>query len=210
MAKKNQTKNTIVPTVIEKKGGKERYFDIFSRLLEERIVFIGQQIDFNLANVVVAQILFLEHQNPKRDINIYINSVGGAVPAGFAIYDAMQYVKPDVSTIGMGLAGSMGAFLLAGGTKGKRFLLPNAKVMIHQPMGGSEGQAADVEIAAKELVKSREQLVEYFVQFTGQKKDKISNDIDRDFWMNAEEAVDYGVADKIMDYKKKAWKPVLK
>lgn len=200
----------IVPTVIEKKGGKERYFDIFSRLLEERIVFIGQQIDFNLANLIVAQILFLEHKNPNRDIYVYINSVGGIIPAGFAIYDAMHYVKPDVATVGMGLAGSMGAFLLAGGTKGKRFVLPNTKVMIHQPLGGSEGQATDVEIAAKELVKSKDQLVDYFVQFTRQTKSKISADIDRDYWMNAKEAVKYGLADEVMKYKKKSWKPVLK
>ena len=203
-------KDIIIPTVIEKVAGSERYFDIYSRLLEERIIFIGQEIDFHLANIVVAQILFLEHKNPNRDINIYINSVGGLISAGFAIYDAMQYVKPDITTIGIGLAGSMGAFLLAGGTKGKRYALPNTRVMIHQPIGGSEGQATDVEIAAKELVMRKEQLTEYFAQFTGQAKTKVEADIDRNYWMSSKEAEKYGLVDEVMKYKKKSWKPILK
>lgn len=204
----SRSKNLLIPTVIERTPGGERYFDIYSRLLEERIIFIGDQIDFHLANLVVAQILFLEHKNPKRDISIYINSVGGIIDAGFAIYDAMCHVSPDIVTIGVGLAGSMGAFLLSGGSKGKRYILPNTRVMIHQPMGGAKGQATDVEIVARELVKDKEKLVGYLSEFTGQPKSKVSEDVERDHWLNAREAVKYGLVDKIMDYKKKTWKPV--
>lgn len=208
MKRNFHSRNILIPTVIEKTPGGERYFDIYSRLLEERIIFIGEQIDFHLANLVVAQILYLEHKNPKRDINIYINSVGGIVDAGFAIYDAMCYVAPDIVTIGVGLAGSMGAFLLAGGTKGKRYILPNARVMIHQPMGGAKGQATDVEIVARELVKDKQKLVEYLVQFTGKQKAHVSKDVERDYWMNAKEAQKYGLVDNVMSYKKKTWKPI--
>lgn len=198
----------LIPTVIERTPGGERYFDIYSRLLEERIIFIGDQIDFHLANLVVAQILYLDHKNPKRDINIYIDSVGGIIDAGFAIYDAMCYVSSDISTIGVGLAGSMGAFLLAGGTKGKRYVLPNTRVMIHQPMGGAKGQATDVEIVARELVKDKKKLVDYLVQFTKQPKATIEKDVERDHWFNAKESLKYGLVDHIMGYKKKTWKPV--
>ena len=200
--------NLLIPTVIERTPGGERYFDIYSRLLEERIIFIGDQIDFHMANLIVAQILFLEHKNPKRDISIYINSVGGIIDAGFAIYDAMCHVSPDIVTIGVGLAGSMGAFLLSGGTKGKRYVLPNTRIMIHQPMGGAKGQASDIEIVARELVKDKDKLVEYLVQFTGQPKSKVEADVERDHWLNAKEAVKYGLVDKVMSYKKKTWKPV--
>jgi ATP-dependent Clp protease protease subunit len=203
------SKNLLIPTVIEKSPGGERYFDIYSRLLEERIIFIGEEIDFHLANLVVAQILFLEHKNPKRDISIYIDSVGGIIDAGFAIYDAMCYVKPDIVTIGVGLAGSMAAFLLAGGTKGKRLILPNARVLIHQPLGGSKGQATDVEIAARELVKERKRLAQYLVQFTGQPEKKVLADIDRDYWMSAKEALKYGIVDQTMKYQKATWRPVV-
>jgi len=206
--KRKQNTNLLIPTVIERTPGGERYFDIYSRLLEERILFIGDAIDFHMANLVVAQILYLEHKNPKRDISIYVNSVGGIIDAGFAIYDAMCHVSPDIVTIGVGLAGSMGAFLLAGGTKGKRYVLPNTRVMIHQPMGGAKGQASDVEIAAQELIKDKVKLVSYLVEFTSQAKSKIEADVERDHWLNAKEAVKYGLVDKVMDYKKKTWKPV--
>ena len=187
-----------IPMVVEQVGRGERAYDIYSRLLKERIVFIGGPIEDNLASIVIAQLLFLEAEDPDKDINIYINSPGGAITSGLAIYDTMIYVKPDCATMCMGQAASMGAILLAAGAKSKRFILPHSRVMIHQPMGGVQGQATDIEIQTKEILELRKQLNKILSVATGQKLSKIEKDTDRNFFMGAEEAVKYGLVDKIM------------
>ena len=187
-----------IPMVVEQVGRGERAYDIYSRLLKERIVFIVGPIEDNLASIVIAQLLFLEAEDPDKDINIYINSPGGAITSGLAIYDTMIYVKPDCATMCMGQAASMGAILLAAGAKSKRFILPHSRVMIHQPMGGVQGQATDIEIQTKEILELRKQLNKILSVATGQKLSKIEKDTDRNFFMGAEEAVKYGLVDKIM------------
>ncbi|MFW5781769.1 MAG: ATP-dependent Clp endopeptidase proteolytic subunit ClpP [Candidatus Muiribacteriaceae bacterium] len=187
----------LVPIVVEQTARGERSYDIYSRLLKDRIIFIGQEIEDNMANLIIAQLLFLESQDADRDIFMYINSPGGVITAGLAIYDTMKHIKPPVSTICVGQAASMGAVLLAGGEKGKRFALPHSRVMIHQPLGGAQGQASDIEIRAKEILKFRKLLNEMLVDFTGQSFKKIEKDTDRDFFMSAEEAKDYGLIDKV-------------
>jgi ATP-dependent Clp protease protease subunit len=191
----------LIPTVIEKTSQGERAYDIYSRLLKERIIFLGSGIDDNVANLVISQLLFLESEDKNADIKLYINSPGGSVTAGLAIYDTMELIKPDVSTICVGMAASMGAFLLACGQKNKRFALPNSRVMIHQPSGGFQGTASDIEITAKEIIKIREKLNSILAEKTGQKVDKIASDSDRDFWMSAKEASDYGIVDKVITKK---------
>jgi ATP-dependent Clp protease protease subunit len=191
----------LIPTVIEKSQFGERAYDIYSRLLNDRIVFLGGPIDENVANLIVAQLLFLESQDPKKDIYLYINSPGGMITAGLAIIDTMNHVKPNVSTICVGMAASMGAVILSAGEKGKRFVLPNAEVMIHQPLGGVEGQASDIEISARRIIKNREVLNKMLAKNTGQPLTKIEKDVDRDFFMNADESVKYGIVDKIMKSK---------
>jgi ATP-dependent Clp protease protease subunit len=187
----------MVPIVIEQSGRGERAYDIYSRLLRDRVVFIVGPVTEQTANLVVAQLLFLESENPDKDISLYINSPGGSVSAGFAIFDTMQFVKPDVSSICIGVAASMGAFLLAAGAKGKRYSLPNSRIMIHQPMGGVQGQAADIEIHAKEILYLRERLNKILAERTGQQVEKIAKDTDRDNFMSADDAVKYGLIDKI-------------
>ncbi len=187
-----------VPTVIESSSRGERSFDIFSRLLRERIIFLGSEIDDDVANSVVAQLLLLDSENPEKDIMLYINSPGGVITAGLAIYDTMQLIKADVSTICLGDAASMGAFLLSGGTKGKRLALPNARIMIHQPLGGAKGQATDIEIEAKEILRMKTMLNELMAQHTGQKVEKIKKDTERDNFMTAQEALEYGLIDRII------------
>ena len=189
----------VVPYVIEQTSRGERSYDIYSRLLKDRIIFIGEQIDEHIASLVVAQLLFLEAEDPEKDICIYINSPGGSVTAGMAIYDTMQYIKPDVSTICVGMAASMGAFLLSSGTKGKRYALPNAEIMIHQPLGGVNGQAEDIKIHAEWILKTREKLNRILASNTGQPLDKIEHDTDRDNFMGAEEACQYGLVDKVIE-----------
>jgi ATP-dependent Clp protease, protease subunit len=191
-----------MPIVVEQTHRGERSYDIYSRLLKDRIVFLGTPVDDDVANVIIAQFLFLESEDPDKDISLYINSPGGSVSSGLAIYDTMQYVKPQVSTICLGLAASMGAFLLAGGTKGKRFALPNARVMIHQPSGGAGGQATDIEIQAKEIVKTKKRLNELLAGNTGQPFEKIEADADRDYWMSGIEAKTYGLIDEVIVSKK--------
>lgn len=188
----------LIPYVVEQTSRGERSYDIFSRLLKDRIIFIGEQIDEHLASLVVAQLLFLEAEDPEKDICIYINSPGGSVTAGMAIYDTMQYIKPDVSTICIGMAASMGAFLLSSGTKGKRFALPNAEIMIHQPLGGVNGQAEDIKIHAEWILKTREKLNRILAANTGQPLERIDKDTDRDNFMGAEEAATYGLIDKVI------------
>lgn len=188
----------LVPYVIEQTSRGERSYDIYSRLLKDRIIFIGEQIDEHIASLVVAQLLFLEAEDPEKDICIYINSPGGSVTAGMAIYDTMQYIKPDVSTICVGMAASMGAFLLSSGTKGKRYALPNAEIMIHQPLGGVNGQAEDIKIHAEWILKTREKLNRILAENTGQTLDKIEHDTDRDNFMGADEACQYGLIDKVI------------
>lgn len=188
----------LIPTVIEKSTHGERAYDIYSRLLKERIIFLGDAISDTVANTVIAQMLFLESEDPKKDIKLYVNSPGGSVTAGMAIYDTMQYVKPDVSTICVGVAASMGAVLLSAGAKGKRFALPNSEVMLHQVMGGAEGQASDIKIRAEHILKIRDRLNQILVKHTGQPLKKIEKDTDRDFFMSPEEAVKYGLVDKII------------
>lgn len=188
----------LVPYVIEQTGRGERSYDIYSRLLKDRIIFIGEQIDEHIASLVVAQLLFLEAEDPEKDICIYINSPGGSVTAGMAIYDTMQYIKPDISTICVGMAASMGAFLLSSGTKGKRYALPNAEIMIHQPLGGVNGQAEDIKIHAEWILKTREKLNRILAQNTGQPLEKIEHDTDRDNFMGADEACQYGLIDKVI------------
>jgi ATP-dependent Clp protease protease subunit len=187
----------LVPIVVEQTNRGERAYDIYSRLLKDRIIFIGGPITDDLANLVIAQLLFLESEDPEKDISIYINSPGGLVYSGLALYDTIQYVKPKVATICMGVAASMAALLLAAGTKGKRYALPNSRVMIHQPLGGAEGQAADIEIQAREIINLREITNNLLAKHTGQPLEKISRDVDRNFWMNAEEAKKYGLIDEI-------------
>ncbi|MDH4114659.1 MAG: ATP-dependent Clp endopeptidase proteolytic subunit ClpP [Burkholderiaceae bacterium] len=187
----------MVPIVIEQSGRGERAYDIYSRLLRDRVVFIVGPINEQTANLVVAQLLFLESENPDKDISLYINSPGGSVSAGLAIYDTMQFIKPDISTICIGMAASMGAFLLAAGAKGKRYSLPNSRIMIHQPLGGVQGQAADIEIHAKEILYLRERLNRILAERTGQSVEKIAKDTDRDNFMSGEDAVSYGLVDKI-------------
>ena len=188
----------LVPMVIEKTSLGERAYDIYSRLLKERIVFLGGPIDSDVANLVIAQLLFLASEDAKKDISFYINSPGGMVSAGLAILDTMNHIQPEVSTVCVGMAASMGAVLLSGGQKGKRFALPNAEIMIHQPSGGAEGMAADIEITAKQILKLRQRLNEILAKSTGQKLSKIEQDVDRDFFMDAEESVKYGIIDKIL------------
>jgi ATP-dependent Clp protease protease subunit len=195
--KKNEI-DQVVPIVIENTGRYERAYDIYSRLLKDRIIFLGSAIDDYVSNLIVAQLLFLEAEDPDKDIQIYINSPGGSVSAGLAIYDTMQYVKCDVATICIGQAASMGAVLLAGGTKGKRFSLPNSRIMIHQPLGGAEGPAKDVEILAKELLRIKSKINEILSFHTGQPIEKIEKDTDRDFFMTADEALKYGIIDKVI------------
>ncbi|RKX95682.1 MAG: ATP-dependent Clp endopeptidase proteolytic subunit ClpP [Spirochaetes bacterium] len=188
----------LVPMVVEQSNRGERAYDIYSRLLKDRIIFIDSEINDITANLVIAQLLFLEGEDPDRDIFLYINSPGGLITAGLAIYDTMQYVRPDVSTICIGQAASMAAVLLAAGTKGKRYALPNARIMIHQPLGGAQGQATDIEIAAKEIVRNREIIENILVKHTGQPMERIHRDADRDFYMSAPEAVDYGLIDDVL------------
>jgi ATP-dependent Clp protease protease subunit len=188
----------LIPMVVEHTSRGERSYDIYSRLLKERIIFLGTPIDDNVANLVIAQLLFLESEDASKDINIYINSPGGVVTAGFAIYDTMQYIKPDVSTICVGQAASMGAFLLAAGAKGKRFALPNARVMIHQPLGGFQGQATDIAIHAKEILKMKSHLNELLAHHTGQALQRIEQDTERDYFLSADESKEYGLVDKVM------------
>lgn len=188
----------LIPTVIETTNRGERAYDIYSRLLKDRIIMLGSQIDDNVANSIVSQLLFLQAQDPEKDIYLYINSPGGSVTAGMAIYDTMQHIKPDVQTICIGMAASMGSFLLAAGAKGKRFALPNAEVMIHQPLGGAQGQATEIEIAARHILKTREKLNRILAERTGQPIEKIDKDTDRDNFLSADEAKEYGLIDEVM------------
>ncbi|OGM01069.1 ATP-dependent Clp endopeptidase, proteolytic subunit ClpP [Candidatus Uhrbacteria bacterium RIFOXYC2_FULL_47_19] len=188
----------LIPTVIEKTTHGERAYDIYSRLLKDRIIFLGDGIDDHVANIIIAQLLFLESQDKTKDIKLYVNSPGGSVTAGLAIYDTMQYIKPDVATICVGMAASMGAVLLTAGAKGKRFALPNAEVMIHQVMGGAEGQATDIKIRAERILKMKDSLNSLLAKHCGQKFEKVEKDADRDYFMSAEEAVKYGLIDKII------------
>ena len=188
-----------IPFVIEQTGRGERSYDIYSRLLKDRIVFLGDEINDDVANAVVAQLLFLESESPERDISIYINSPGGSVSAGLAIYDTMQFVKCDVSTIVVGMAASMAAVLVSAGSAGKRIALPNSRIMIHQPLGGAQGQASDIEIQAREIIKTKETLNNILVKHTGQSMRKVKGDTDRDFYMTAQEALAYGIVDKVID-----------
>lgn len=188
----------LIPYVVEQTGAGERSYDIYSRLLKDRIIFIGEAIDEHLASLVVAQLLYLEAEDPDKDINIYINSPGGSISAGMAIYDTMKYIKPQVSTICVGMAASMGAFLLAAGEKGKRYALPNAEIMIHQPLGGVQGQAEDIKIHAEWIMRTKEKLNKILSENTGQSLKTVSKDTDRDYFMSAEEAKKYGIVDKVI------------
>ncbi len=194
----------LIPMVIEQTGRGERAYDIYSRLLKDNIIFIGTPIDDNVANLVIAQLLFLEAENPDKDVSIYINSPGGSVSAGLAIYDTMQFIKPDVSTICIGQAASMGAILLAGGAAGKRFALPNSRILIHQPMGGMQGQASDIEIHAREIARIKDLLNRILADHTGQPIERIETDTDRDFIMSAEEAIQYGIIDRVISKKEES------
>jgi ATP-dependent Clp protease, protease subunit len=189
----------MIPIVIEQSGRGERAFDIYSRLLRERIVFLGQPIDSNEANLIVAQLLFLDAEDPEKDIYMYINSPGGSVTAGMGIFDTMKHIRSDVCTVCTGLAASMGAFLLSAGTKGKRTSLPHSRIMIHQPLGGAQGQATDIEIQAREILYHKQRLNEYLAEHTGQPLEKIAEDTERDFFMSPEEAKDYGLIDQVVD-----------
>jgi ATP-dependent Clp protease protease subunit len=188
----------LIPIVIEQSSRGERAYDIYSRLLKDRIIFMGEQVHDSMANTVIAQMLFLESEDPDKDINLYINSPGGSVTAGLAIYDTMEYIRPDIATICMGQATSMGALLLAAGAKGKRYALPHARVMIHQPLGGAQGQATDIDIQAKEIMKIKELIHKILVKHTGQTLEKIRHDTERDYFMDAEEAMRYGIVDRII------------
>ena len=194
---------SLVPYVIEQTSRGERSYDIYSRLLKDRIIFLGEEVNDASASIVVAQLLFLEAEDPDKDIHLYINSPGGSVTAGMAIYDTMQYIKCDVSTICIGMAASIGAFLLAGGAKGKRLALPNAEIMIHQPSGGSQGQATEIEIAAKHILKTKEKLNKILAENTGKDLEQVTADTERDNWLSAEEAVAYGLIDKIVTNREK-------
>lgn len=197
-----KSQSILIPTVIENTNRGERAYDIYSRLLKERIILIHTPI-LDLAGVVIAMLLFLEKEDPEKEIYLYINSPGGSVSEGLAIFDVMNYVSCPIVTIGMGLCASMGAFLLAGGTKGKRYLLPNTRVMIHQPLGGVEGQATDIAIEAQEILRIKELLIDYLALFTEQERSKIAHDIERDYWMNSHEAVEYGLADQVIEEPRK-------
>jgi ATP-dependent Clp protease protease subunit len=192
----------LIPTVIEKTQAGERAYDIYSRLLKDRIIFLAGVVDDHLANTIVAQMLFLASKDPKKDIQLYINSPGGSVTAGLAIYDTMQYIKPDVSTVSIGMSASMGAMLLAAGAKGKRYALPNAEILLHQVMGGARGQASEIEITAKQILKIKESMNKILSKHTGQPLAKIAKDTDRDFYLTAEEAKEYGVVDEVIVSKK--------
>jgi ATP-dependent Clp protease protease subunit len=189
----------LVPMVVEQSGRGERAYDIYSRLLKERVVFLVGEVNDQTANLVVAQLLFLESENPDKDISFYINSPGGSVSAGMSIFDTMQFIKPDVSTMCLGFAASMGAFLLAAGAKGKRFSLPNSKIMIHQVLGGARGQATDIEIHARDILRTKEQMNRILAERTGQPYDKVVRDTERDYFMTAQEALDYGIVDQVVD-----------
>jgi ATP-dependent Clp protease protease subunit len=204
--RRGDTMSYLVPMVVEQTNRGERSYDIYSRLLKDRIIFLGTAIDDNVANLVIAQLLFLEAEDPDKDISIYINSPGGSISSGMAIFDTMQYIRPDVSTICVGMAASMGAFLLAAGQKGKRFALPNAEVMIHQPLGGMQGQATDIEIHARRLIAMKESLNRILAERTGQKLDKIQKDVERDYFMTAKEAMEYGIIDEVISHPKKVAK----
>ncbi len=195
----------LIPVVVEQSSRGERAYDIYSRLLKDRIIFLGDAIDDNMANTIIAQLLFLESEDPDKEVSIYINSPGGSVTAGLAIYDTMQYIKPDVATICMGQCASMGALLLAAGAKGKRYALPHSRVMIHQPMGGVQGQATDIDIQAKEILKIKETVHQILVEHTGQSIKRIRQDTERDFFMSGEEALKYGIVDRVI--KKREIKP---
>lgn len=199
----NEQMNSLVPYVIERSGNGERSYDIFSRLLKDRIIFVDGEITDATADLIVAQILYLESENPEKDISIYINSPGGSVTSGLAIYDTMQYVKCPIQTICLGQAASMGAFLLAGGSKGKRYSLPSARVMIHQPWGGVEGQETDIAIHAKEIIRLKELTIKHFAEHTGKSYDEVAKDMERDFFMTADDALAYGIVDKVMNGRKK-------
>ncbi|OGP95548.1 MAG: ATP-dependent Clp endopeptidase, proteolytic subunit ClpP [Deltaproteobacteria bacterium RBG_19FT_COMBO_56_10] len=189
----------LVPMVVEQTGRGERAYDIFSRLLKDRIIFLGSAVDDIVANLIVAQLLFLESEDPEKDIHLYVNSPGGLVTAGLAIYDTMQYVKPDVSTICIGQAASMGALLLCGGAAGKRYALPNSRILIHQPLGGAQGQATDIDIQAKEIMRVREELTAILGKHSGQPLEKLHRDTERDFFMTGQQAMEYGIIDKVID-----------
>ena len=191
--------SSLVPYVIEQTSKGERSYDIYSRLLKDRIIFLGDEVNDDTASIVVAQLLFLEAEHPEKDIHLYINSPGGSVTAGMAIYDTMHYIKSDVSTVCIGMAASMGAFLLAGGAKGKRYILPNAEVMIHQPSGGAKGQATEIEIAAKNIIRTKEKLNRILAENTGKSYEQMCIDTDRDNWMSAKEAVEYGLVDSVIE-----------
>ena len=195
----NAPQSALVPMVVEQSARGERSFDIFSRLLRERVIFLTGQVEDHMANLIVAQLLFLEAENPDKDIHLYINSPGGSVSAGLAIFDTMNFIKPDVSTICMGGAYSMGSFLLAAGQRGKRYALANARVMIHQPSGGAQGQATDIEINAREILKTRARLNEILAERTGQPVEKIEKDVERDYWLDAKEAKEYGLVDEVLE-----------
>ncbi|MHB1679642.1 MAG: ATP-dependent Clp endopeptidase proteolytic subunit ClpP [bacterium] len=192
---------SLIPMVVEQTHRGERAYDIYSRLLKDRIIFIGEAIDDTFANLIIAQLLFLESEDPEKDINIYINSPGGVITSGLAIYDTMQYIRPDVSTLCMGQAASMGAVLLAAGTKGKRFALPHARIMIHQPSGGFQGQATDIDIQAREILRMREELNSILSFHTSQSIEKIKEDAERDFYMSGTQSVEYGIIDKVVEKK---------
>lgn len=192
----------LVPMVVEQTSRGERSYDIYSRLLKERIIFLGGEVNNTMSDLIVAQLLFLEAEDPDKDVQIYINSPGGSVSAGFAIYDTMQYIKPEVSTICVGMAASMGAFLLAGGQKGKRFSLPNSDIMIHQPLGGTQGQAEDIRIQAEKIIEIRERINHILSERTGQPLEKIAKDTDRDYHLSAQKAVEYGIIDKVVSSRK--------
>jgi len=199
----NEKYQTLVPMVVEQTGRVERAYDIYSRLLKDRIVFIGTPIDDNVANIIIAQLLFLQMEDPDKDINVYVNSPGGHVTSGLAIYDTMQFVKPDVNTYCIGQAASMGALLLAGGAHGKRYALPNARIMIHQPWGGAQGTAVDIGIQAKEILRMKERINNLLAGHTGKPIDKVEKDTDRDYFMTADEAKDYGLVDEVINLEKK-------
>ncbi len=190
---------SLVPIVIEKDGRGERAYDIYSRLLKERIIFLGTSIDDNVANIVIAQLLFLESEDPSKDIYLYVNSPGGYITAGLAIYDTMQYVKAPIVTTCIGQAASMGAVLLAGGEKGKRYALPHSRILIHQPLGGAQGQASDIDIQAKEILRMREEINKIIEKHTGQSLEKVAKDTERDYFMNAQQAIEYGIIDQILE-----------
>ncbi len=199
----NESMNNLIPYVVERSGNSERSYDIFSRLLKDRIIFVDGEINDQNADIVVAQILYLESENPDKDISIYINSPGGSVTAGLAIYDTMQYVKCPIQTICLGQAASMGAFLLAGGSKGKRIALPSSRIMIHQPSGGASGQESDFSIHTKELIRMKKLSIKHFAECTGKSEEQVAKDMERDFFMTADEALEYGIIDKVMRGNKK-------